>query len=354
MAIIKHSGVGISAIAAAVPSGRVDNYRYQTDLFGEENIKGLVDKIGIKERRFAPPTVCASDLCQRAAEQLMRDNHVAPEDVNLLIFVTVSPDYKFPPTATVLQDRLGLGKDTVAFDITMGCSAVLYGLNVAYSMLKTEGMKKCLLLIGDTNSRLYSPEDRTAAYIFGDAGTAMLLERDPKFGDSCFSISTDGASCDMIMVPAGGSRMPSTEETLKSRKVDDYGNMRSQEQAWMRGGDVLQLVIANVPRDINALLGAAGLEREDIDHVVLHQANGYMNNYLAKKLKFPPEKVPTSFERFGNTGGASVPLTMVTEMGEALAGGRKTILLSAFGIGMTWGGAIIHTDHCTVSELVEL
>ena len=142
MAIIKHSGVGISAIAAAVPSQRIDNYRYKTELFGEESVRSLVDKIGIKERRFAPATMCASDLCQKAAEQLIKENHVAPEDINLLIFVSGSPDYKFPPTATLLQDRLGLGKDTVAFDITMGCSAVLHGLSVAYSMLKSEGMKK--------------------------------------------------------------------------------------------------------------------------------------------------------------------------------------------------------------------
>lgn len=354
MAVVTHRGVGIAAISAAVPSHRVDNYTYQTALFGTEAIKSLVEKIGIYERRFAKPDVCASDLCYAAAKQLLDDNKVDTNEINLLIFISVSPDYKFPPTATLLQDRLGLGCGTIAFDITMGCSAVLYGLHVAYSMLQAPGMKKALVLIGDTNSRIYSPEDRTSAYIFGDAGTAMLIEKSEKYGESHFSINTDGACGDFIMQPAGGSRMPSSQETLESRVVDQYGNKRCAEQAWMKGGEVLQLVISHVPSDIKSLMAYAAENKDTIDYLLLHQANAYMNNYLSKKLKFETVKVPTSLPKFGNTGGASIPLTMVTELKDTLGSGTHTLLLSAFGIGMSWGSAIVKVADCRISNLVEI
>ncbi len=341
-------------MSAVVPKNTVVNEHYRTDIFGVDAVKNLVEKIGIHERRFAEAGVCASDMCCAAAKQLMRDNNLSADDINLLIFVSVSPDYKFPPTATILQERLGLSKSTIAFDVTMGCSAVLYGLSIAYSMLQAPGMKKGLLLIGDTNSRIYSPEDRTAAYIFGDAGTAMLIEKDEKYGESHFSINTDGASSDYIMQPAGGSRLPSSAATMESKVVDEYGNKRSDEQAWMKGGEVLQLVLANVPSDIKALLSFANLDKEAVDFLVLHQANAYMNNYLTKKLKFPPHKVPTSLGKYGNTGGASVPLTMVSELRDAVCQGEHTLLISAFGIGMSWGSAIIKLVDCKISELQEL
>lgn len=356
MAFLEFSNVGISAMSAAVPRQVVNNYAYKTDVFGAEAVRELVDKIGIRERRFAPEGMCASDMCFAAAEKIFADTKINREEIDLLIFVSETPDYKFPQTALLLQDRLGLPKSTIAFDINMGCSAVLYGLSVVYGLMQGSSLRKALLLFGDTNSRIYSPNDRASAFIFGDAATAFLIEQGTQFGSSLFSINSDGAKHDYIMVPAGASRMPSSPETLQQSVIDEHGNMRSLEQAWMKGGDVFQLVISTVPKDVRNTLARASLEINDIDYFVFHQANAFMNDHVAKKLKLPPERVPTTIEHFGNTGGVSVPLTMALELQNACHHSTRPLrlLLSAFGIGMTWGSALIELHNCRVSDLIEL
>lgn len=353
MAVSEYHGIGIAAISAAIPKRVVRNTQYQTDLFGKEAVETLVEKIGIYERRFATDGTCASDLCFQAAKKLMIDNNIGREDIDLLIFISETPDYKFPATACILQSRLGLSTSTVAFDVNMGCSAALYGLNIAYGML-SGGMRKALVMIGDTNSRIYSPEDRATAFLFGDAGVAMLVEQNEKYGKSFFSLNTDGSLHDLIMMKAGGSRYPSSQQTLISKVVDEYGNKRSEEHAWMRGSEVMEFVISNVPKDIRNILDIARLDKGAIDYYIFHQANRFINNHIAKKLKLASEKTPFSLTKYGNTGGASVPLTMITELGDILSQGSHKLLISAFGIGMSWGTAILSTVDCSISPLQEL
>ena len=241
MAFLSYSNIGIAGIAACVPKHTIDNYHY-TQYFPEDVVRKVVDKIGIYERRFADEHTCASDLCYAAAERLIADLQVDKSEIDVLIFISQTPDYRMPATAFLLQERLGLPKTTMAFDLSLGCSAFLYGLSVGYSLLQQPHIRKVLLLDGETRSKVYSPKDRKTAFLFGDAGAAVLLERGEKYGKSYFSLNSDGSMADTIKIEGGGYRMPSSEETLRERVVDEHGNIRSFEHGYMNGDDVFNFV----------------------------------------------------------------------------------------------------------------
>lgn len=351
MAHLKFSNVGISGLAAAVPQKVINNYEY-TAHFSPEEVKEVVDKIGIYERRFAAPEICSSDLCLAAAEKLIADMEINRKEIELLVFVSQTPDYRMPATSVILQHRLGLGKHTMAFDLNLGCSGFIYGMSVVYGLMERSNIKKALLLDGETRSRIYSPKDRKTAFIFGDAGVAALIERKEKFGESYFSLNSDGSKEDLIKMDAGGYRNPSSVETLQEKVVDEYGNIRSEEHGYMNGSEVFNFLIKEVPPDIKNILEFASEKKENIDYFLFHQANDFMNSYLAKKLKLSPEKVPATISKFGNTSSVSIPLTIASELKDKLD--DKKLLLSGFGVGMTWASAIINMGDCFISELVEV
>lgn len=352
MAFLEFHGVGVTAMAAAVPQHVIRNYEY-TEFFPAEDVKEIVDKVGIYERRFADESTCSSDLCFAAAEKLIADNNINKEEIDLLIFISQTPDYRMPATSVTLQHRLGLPSSTIAFDVSLGCSAFLYGLSLAYSMMQQQGFRKALILDGETRSKVYSPRDRRSAFLFGDGGVAALVERNEKFGTSYFSLNSDGSRADLIMIPAGGYRTPSSAETIIEKVVDEFGNMRSDEQGYMRGGDVFNFVIREIPRDIKNTLAHAECEKDEFDYIVFHQANNFINSYIAKKMKLDTEKIPSTLAKFGNTSSVSVPLTIVSELKGKLLGNKK-LLLSAFGVGMTWATAIVPFVDCNISDIVEV
>lgn len=352
MAFLTFEGVGITALAAAVPKRVIKNYEY-TEYFPADQVKEVVDKVGIYERRFADEKTCSSDLCFSAAERLIADTGVERSEIDLLIFISQTPDYRMPATSVILQHRLGLSEKTIAFDINLGCSAFLYGMSVVYSMMEKSGLRKALILDGETRSKVYSPKDRRTAFLFGDGGVAALVERNERFGKSYFSLNSDGSRADLIKINGGGYRNPSSVETLRERVVDEYGNIRNDEQGYMDGGDVFNFVIREIPRDIKQTLAFAGTDKEALDFYVFHQANNFINSYLAKKLKLDTKKIPSCVEKFGNTSSVSVPLTIASELRERMCGERK-LLLSAFGVGMTWATAVVPFVDCKVSELVEV
>lgn len=352
MAIVKFRGVGITAMAGAVPSHIVKNLEY-TQFFPEEQVKEVVEKVGIYERRFADEKTCSSDLCFAAAQKLILDNEVDRSEIDLLVFISQTPDYRMPATSITLQHRLGLSNSCVAFDINLGCSAFLYGMSIVFSMMQTGAFRKALILDGETRSKVYGPRDRRSAFIFGDGGVAALVERDGKFGDSYLSLNSDGSRADLIMIKAGGYRHPSTSETLKEKVVDEYGNMRSEEQGYMKGGDVFNFVIREIPRDIKKTLAAAEVSVDQLDYIVFHQANNFINSFIAKKMKLDVTKIPHTIEKFGNTSSVSVPLTIVSELKGKLDGEKK-LLLSAFGVGMTWATGIVPFVETKISDIVEV
>ena len=352
MAFLRFNNVGITGMAGAVPANIIDNYKY-TAFFPEEAVKEIVDKIGIKQRRFADEKTCSSDLCFAAAERLLSDMQIDRQEIDLLIFVSQTPDYRMPATSILLQHRLGLGKHTMAFDISLGCSGFIYGLSTVFSYMQASGLRKALLLDGETRSRIYSPKDRKTAFLFGDGGIAALIEPDPKFGPSFFSLHSDGSLENLIKINAGGYRNISTTDTLQERVVDEYGNIRTDEQGYMDGGEVFNFVLREIPANIHELLTLSGTEKSGIDFFVFHQANDFMNSYLAKKLKLPKDKVPSTIEKFGNTSSESIPLTIVSELKGQLIE-QKKLLLSGFGVGVSWASAVLNFQDCFISELVEI
>lgn len=352
MSFLKFQGIGISAMAGAVPSHVIDNLKY-TEFFPQDQVNEVVEKVGVYERRFADEQTCSSDLCFAAAQKLFIDNDIDRSEIDLLVFISQTQDYRMPATSITLQHRLGLPSTCIAFDINLGCSAFIYGMSVVYSMMLNSGLRKALILDGETRSKVYGPRDRRSAFIFGDGGVAALVERDDKFGETTLSLNSDGSRADLIMIKAGGYRHMSTPETLEERVVDEYGNMRSQEQGYMKGGDVFNFVIREIPRDLKKTLAESGKSVDDLDYIVFHQANNFINSYIAKKMKLDTAKIPHTIEKFGNTSSVSVPLTIVSELKGKLDG-NKTLMLSAFGVGMTWASAIASFVDTKISDIVEV
>lgn len=352
MALLKFDKVGIAGMAACVPANTIDNYNY-TATFSAAEASEITGKTGILERRFAMPGVTSSDLCFHAAEKLIADMQVNKEEIDLLVFVSQTPDYRMPASSVLLQHRLGLSMQTMAFDISLGCSAFVYALSVVYSIMEKSGLRKALLLDGETRSRVYSPKDRKTAFLFGDGGVAAIIEKGEDFGESFFSLNSDGSREDLIKIKAGGYRYPSTPETLLEKVVDEHGNVRSDEHGYMEGADVFNFVLREIPPDIKRMEAFSGISLSSLDYYLFHQANDYMNNYLAKKLKLAPEKVPSSIARFGNTSSVSIPLTIVSQLQGKLTE-KRSAMLCGFGVGMSWATAFLQFNHCHISDLVEI
>ncbi|MBL7873733.1 MAG: ketoacyl-ACP synthase III [Cyclobacteriaceae bacterium] len=352
MALLKFEGVGVRGLAGCVPKDIIDNLKYN-EYFSDQEAREVTEKTGILQRRFAPPGMTASDLCYHAAEALLNDLSVERSEIELLIFISQTPDYRMPATSVILQHRLNLSMQTMAFDINLGCSAFVYGLSVVFSLMEKSGLKKALILDGETRSRVYSPKDRTTAFLFGDAGVAALIERDPKYGGSYFSLNSDGSREDLIKIKAGGYRYPTSQETLAEQVVDEHGNIRSEEHGFMNGPDVFNFALREVPADIQRLSEYAGIDIRDLDYYLFHQANNYMNGYLIKKLKLPHDKVPSSIAKFGNTSSVSIPITIVSELKGELTD-KKKVMLCGFGVGMSWATSFLEFNNCYIPDLIEI
>lgn len=353
MALLNYKGVGITALAACVPKNVIDNYHYNLDIWPREEVKKVVDKVGVVERRFADEYTCSSDLCFAAAERLIKDNDIDRGEIDLLVFLSQTPDYRMPATSILLQSRLGLSMSTMAFDISLGCSGFISTLSIIYAMMQNHGFRKALLLNGETRSKVYSRKDRHEAFIFGDAGIAALIERNEKYGESHFSLNSDGSRGEMIMIPGGGYRNMSSVETLREKVVDEYGNIRCDEHGYMNGADVFNFVIVEVPKDIKRLLTVTSEDIQSMDYYVFHQANKFINDYIAKKMKLDKVRIPSTIHKYGNTSSVSIPLTIVSELKDKMAGHKK-LMLSAFGVGMAWGTAIVPFVDCKISNIVEI
>lgn len=262
--------------------------------------------------------------------------------------VTQTPDYLIPNTAIILQNRLGLSKNTACFDIPLGCSGFVYGASVISSMLTSQGFKKGLLLVGDSSSILASNDDKTSAPLFGDAGCASAFEY--KEGvEMKFKLWTDGSGFEAIIVPDGGYRNRFSEKSLEVIEDKD-GNKRTNLNPKMNGTDVFSFGITQVPRELKSFLKHIEKQVSDIDYFLFHQANKFMLEMIRKKLKLERNQVPYSIIKYGNTSSASIPLTLSLIGGEAR---NKKFLVCGFGVGLSIGSAYFEIGNEFVNELIE-
>lgn len=350
MALFSINGVAVRGLAAAVPLASVDNSDY--DWISEQERNMLISTTGIKSRRVASRGTCTSDLCKPAAEKLLTDLGWKATEIDLLVFVSQSRDYILPATAIILQNELGLPKSSVAFDISLGCSGYVYGLSTVVSMMKSCGLKKALFMVGDISTISLNPRDKSTFPLFGDAGTVTALEISDE-SSMHFNLGSDGSGHKAIMIQDGGARQPYSVESEIEQEISQ-GIWRKGTDLILDGLEVFSFSIREVPPNVAGLLGFAHKSNDDIDLFVMHQANLLMNETIRKKLKFPAEKVPYSLKSYGNTSSASIPLTMVTQCREKLTSSENKLLLSGFGVGLSWGSVILSTNNLVIPELIEI
>ena len=345
------NNVRIAGIASCVPKQVVSNL----DCSPEElpMRERLVRNIGIASRRQAPAGVCLSDLTQNAAEKLIDELGWDKSEIDALIVVTQSADYPYPGNAILLQSRMGLPNSCLAFDINLGCSGYPYGLFVAGSMISAGKLRKVLLLVGDKSTNPNS-KDQGFAVLFSDAGTATALVYDESAPVAYFDMYSDGSGYKAIYSPAGGNRLPLNPEHLNPKVCED-GIIRRMVDLVLDGPAILNFSTNQVPPAVEKLLAQSSLSKDDIDWYLFHQANKMINETIRKKLMLPVERVPSTLYDFGNTSSASIPLTLTLHARSAILQNTQRILMSGFGVGLSWASCIFEMAPNTVlPELIEV
>ena len=336
--------IAIVGISSCVPKNVVENNEENLKMTSEE-IGKLVDSIGIKERRFAGKDVTALDLCYKAAYNLLDFMQFDKDSIDAVVFMTQTPDYLIPANSPIIQDKLGLRKDIISFDIGLACSGYVYSLFVAYSLLQNPSINNVLLLDGETFSKHINPLDKVNYPLYGDAGTATLVSRKATMENSYFSLYTDGSGYKSVIIESGAYRNPITVSGLTEIKRND-GNYRRLNDIYMDAIEVFNFTMREIPKSIKSILQNSGLTIDNIDLYILHQANKFMTDFIAKKLKIPPEKMLYSIGKYGNTSSASIPLTLSENCDKFKENNR--ILISGFGGGLSWANAILNLEDIVI------
>ena len=340
--------VALRGVTGTVP----DNPKSTMDLglFTQEEASLFDDTVGIMKRYVAPDDICASDLCYDAAERLIARLGWARDSIDVLLFESVCPDYKTPPTSAILQERLGLPSSTFVMDIPMGCCGCLYAVNVAGNLLQSGNVKRALVLIGDTATRMGSPKDKSRVPLFGDSGAALAFEYDTTAGDIILEFNTLGSGYEALMTPHGGFRHPVTPESFE---YQDYGNgvVRRPVDTMINGIDVFSFAISRPPVSVKKMMEQYGLDNDNVDYFLIHQANKLIVDRIVKMLKLPVDKVPCHLQEFGNLGGCSIPMLMTHNLSRELQSRPLTLVCSAFGLGLTWGTMVLKTNQVSVEPV---
>ncbi|MGQ3892013.1 ketoacyl-ACP synthase III [Legionella sp. CNM-4043-24] len=316
-------GLKISAIAAVIPQDLLkieDLY----DKFGQNNVDRISASTGIESIGIVKRETNTSELCIQAAKKIFSSS-IKSDNIDAVVFVSQTPDYVMPSTACIIQNKLNLKNDIVAFDINYGCSGYIYGLYQAALLISSTSCRKVLLCAGDTISRYIDPDDHKVRMLLGDAGTATIIEEG---NDSwAFDIHTDGSGFDKLIIP----------------KNSDYtdGNIN------MDGVAVMEFALRVVPSSIDSVLNMKSWKKEKINNYFLHQPNEFMLKYLQKKMKLSEPQVPIAVKNYGNTGPASIPLTIC----HYYSNSNKNLgdsILSGFGVGLSWGSIALNLSNTTV------
>ena len=342
----KINGIKIAAISAAVSNDWESLADVMKRLNAEDEtlLKKFQAIVGIKGRYNAGKYQTTSDFCYAAARKILEVKNIDPSEIGIIIFITQTPDYyEHPASACLLQYRLGISHDCIAFDVNLGCSGFTYGINIVSSLLKSSNADKALLLCGDTRSkersqRIQTPASNSNRYLFGDAGTAALLVKDEAEEIHMLS-KTDGSGYKAIITPYGGYRNPDPpeENLMLASEMDEI--------------PVFTFATRDVTPSIIDTMNLNKFTPDDYDALVLHQANLFIMNRIAKKSGFPIEKMLVSIDEFGNTSSASIPVTLVKHYGDAESQ-KLHIMACGFGVGLSCSTADFYMDSVDILPLV--
>jgi len=319
----------VAGWGTAVPEGRVTN----ADLEAQVNTTDawIVERTGIRERRFARPDETTASLAVEAGAAAIKQAGIGPLDIDLLIVATATPEQPIPHTAAFVGD--GLGLHCGSFDLGAGCAGFVYELVTGAALLTSGGLDRVLIVGAETLSRIIDPQDRTTRVLFGDGAAALVLEAadDDGPGLLAFDLGCDGSLARLLEIPAGGSRLPTSVETLDQRL----------QYLKMQGPEVFRRAVRTVVDSASVTLERAGVTAADVDWFIPHQANARIIDAAAQRLGIPIARTIVNIDRYGNTSAASIPLALAeaADAGDLHAG--QLILVSGFGAGMTWGSALL-------------
>ncbi len=334
MAFFKFKNIRVAGIACAVPSNEVKTESYKP-LFGDEEVEKFMEMTGVRSSRRTSEYQTCSDLGYRAARELLAKKGISPEEIGALLFVSHSPDYRRPSTAFILQYRLGIPKEAVCYDIGLGCSSLVVGMQTAASLMNTGDINKALVVVGDTAGKSVYPKDRSSAMLFGEAGAVMLIEKTEDTQEEiCAMVRSDGSGYRYMIVPGGGYRnLHASEEVV----MCEDGNERTLMNSFIQGTSVFTFTIFDVPRLIKDFFAKTETAPDGYDCYAFHQANLYILKQIAKKTKIDFDRMPITLDRYGNTSGASAIVSLCDRYGNSTENKKIKVMSCGFGIGISLG-----------------
>jgi len=325
----KSKSVGIVGIGFYVPEKIITNFDLEKTL--DTSDEWIYTRTGIKERRVVADNQFASDLAAESSLRALKNAGMKPEEVELIVVCTLSPDMFFPSTACIVQSKIG-AINSACFDIEAACSGFNYGLCIAESFIKSGQYNNVLLIGTEVFSRILDWQDRSTCVLFGDgAGAVVLREVSNNSGILSHYLNADGTGTDLLNLPAGGSRLPASIETVNQRL----------HYLKMNGREIYKFATKMIPEAVKNSLNKAGLTEKDIDLLIPHQANIRIINTVAEKLKLPMEKVFINIHKYGNTSAASIPIALSEAISENRIKKNDIVVLTSFGAGLTWGASVI-------------
>ena len=332
-------GAYIKAISYYLPEKIVTNEDLVAE-FPEWDVEKVYNKVGVKERHLAAETETAGDLAEKAALKLFEEYRVPPSDIDFLLLCTQSPDYRLPSTACILQDRLGIPTSAGAFDYDLGCSGCIYGMAVAKGLIAAGLASNVLLLTAETYTKYLHPDDKSNRTIFGDGAAACLISRERGLAEiGEFVFGTDGSGADNLIVKTQGARGP---QVSGLSSTDDDGHVNREDYLYMNGSAIFNFTLDQVPPMMTALLGKAGLARDDIGYFVFHQANKYMLSTIRKVCGIPKDKFYIDLEHTGNTVSSTILIGLKDCLEQGTVRPGMNVMACGFGVGLSYGGTILH------------
>lgn len=349
MAIFNFNNIRIAGMACALPKNvkHPDDFKPQ---FGIDEVDKFKAMTGIQSTRWTNEHQTASDLAYAAAEYLIKEKNIDKSEIGALVFGTHCPDYRRPASAFIIHKRLGLSTETATFDISLGCSSVVYGIQVVASMMANSDIKKAILVSGDTTSKTMSPKDKASIMLIGEGSIAILFEKTDEAKHITSIVRSNGEGYRYLIVPAGGYR------NLNAPKVDVVckdGIERSLHDSFMMGTSVFTFTIFDVPKIIKDYLKETNTTVDNYDCFAFHQANLYILKQICKKLKIDESKMPLTLPKYGNTSGASPIVTLCDAYGNSNEEKDLNVLLCAFGIGLSWGISSFHINTKDILPIIE-